>query len=417
MKRLLCPLIAIIFGVCGGCAFVPRVVDVDKVEGRISYPRDEFKGRHKIAFGDFTDRRASKTDFGVGRNKFMMVTANVSMKGDLLSVMEKMVRANFLASSIEEGTSPLVVNANLLEAYTDLSDPNHVFVRIRMSLNIVERSSNTALFNQVLTGYSETGVVQLGNEAHENAFVAAMNQISDKVHLVAYNTARYFEESGPSQARKDGDSGKTNDSSGTGFFISKDGHLVTNHHVIENCRKIDLVVGGAVHNATVLRSDPTNDLALLKASFEPSRFARIRAGKGIRVGEGIVAVGFPLGEMLGSGVKATTGNVSALTGLSNDITKMQITAPIQPGNSGGPLMDLSGNVVGVVSSKLDEVAAVRVVGSISQNVNFAIKSSTLELFLETNNFDYQTSVSSGRRETADIVEAAREYTVQVRCSG
>ncbi len=89
-----------------GCAFIPRVVDVNKMEARITYPRVDFKGRHQIEFGTFSDERNSKTDFGYGRNKMMMVTTTITMKGDLLPIVEKLVKNNFLSAGIEEGPSP-----------------------------------------------------------------------------------------------------------------------------------------------------------------------------------------------------------------------------------------------------------------------------------------------------------------------
>jgi S1-C subfamily serine protease len=185
--------------------------------------------------------------------------------------------------------------------------------------------------------------------------------------------------------------------------------------VIDGCKSIELLRDEFQARAKVITKDSVNDIALLKSSKESPKVAYFRSGKGIRVGEDIVTIGFPLGEILGSGVKATTGNVSALTGLSNDITTMQITAPIQPGSSGGPLIDKSGNVVGMISSKLNEIMVAKAIGSISQNVNFAIKSSTLQVFLDTNEFDYQTRQSTKQLNTADIVDESRRYTVRVRC--
>jgi S1-C subfamily serine protease len=94
---------------------------------------------------------------------------------------------------------------------------------------------------------------------------------------------------------------------------------------------------------------------------------------------------------------------------------IQNTAPIQPENSGGPLLDMSGNVVGVVSSKINELAVARASGSLPQNVNFAIKSITLQVFLDSHSIDYDLKISDAKLETADIAEGADEYTVHVTC--
>lgn len=129
-----------------------------------------------------------------------------------------------------------------------------------------------------------------------------------------------------------------------------------------------------------------------------------RDGKGIRIGEDIIVIGYPLGYLLGSGIKLTTGNVSALTGLINDTTRMQLTAPIQPG-SGGALLDTSGNVVGVVVAQLKK----------GQNVNLAIKSNVAQMFLDINNVDYDVAMSKDKKDVADIADETKESIVQVVC--
>jgi serine protease Do len=103
-------------------------------------------------------------------------------------------------------------------------------------------------------------------------------------------------------------------------------------------------------------------LAILEAEKVNKSSLNFRAGKGIRIGDDIIVIGYPLGELLGSGIKLTTGNVSALTGLINDTTSMQLTAPIQPGNSGGPLFDINGEVIGINTA----------IASSGQGIGFAI---------------------------------------------
>jgi S1-C subfamily serine protease len=114
-------------------------------------------------------------------------------------------------------------------------------------------------------------------------------------------------------------------------------------------------------------------LALLKANFQPSKIAYFRAKGSVRSGNDIIALGFPLHGLLGSQLKVSTGIVSATVGLLDDISQLQISAPIQPGNSGGPLLDEYGNVAGVVVAKLRALAVAKATGDIPQNVNFAVK--------------------------------------------
>ena len=120
--------------------------------------------------------------------------------------------------------------------------------------------------------------------------------------------------------------------SGTVFFVSKNGEALTNAHVVEDCRRIS-VNGG---KAQLVARDGTNDLALLATDQHPAQWAHWRVS--VRQGEDVVAYGFPLTGMLSSGGNVVTGNVTALAGLGDDSRFLQISAPVQPGNSGGPLL-------------------------------------------------------------------------------
>ena len=132
----------------------------------------------------------------------------------------------------------------------------------------------------------------------------------------------------------------------------------------------------------IVATDLQIDLALLKISGVPLTPATFRQGRGIRPGDPVVDVGFPLQGILTSDLNVTTGNVSALAGPGNDRRLMQVTAPVQPGNSGGPLLDLSGNIVGVVVSKLDAEKLAELTGDIPQNVNFVISAGVARAFLD-----------------------------------
>ncbi len=204
-------------------------------------------------------------------------------------------------------------------------------------------------------------------------------------------------------------------SMGTGFVINTNAHIVTNHHVISDCKRIEIINSKINSRAKVLFSDEINDLAVIKSNSPVNSYAFLRGGRGIRVGEDITTVGYPLGTILGESVKVTTGNISAATGFDNDTTIMQITAPIQLGNSGGPVLDMSGNVVGIVSSKINELGVEKATGLFLQNINFAIKSQTLQIFLDAHQIEYKMKNADTKLETADIAEAAQEYTIRVTC--
>jgi len=133
-------------------------------------------------------------------------------------------------------------------------------------------------------------------------------------------------------------------STGTGFDVSAEGHTITNAHVVNGCREVRSQ-GGCLPVITV---DTASDLALLSANTKSQSFGKIRSGRGPRPGEEVVALGFPLTGLLSSDPIVTTGIISALAGIKNDRRFIQITVPVQPGNSGGPLLGANGAVVGVM---------------------------------------------------------------------
>ena len=141
----------------------------------------------------------------------------------------------------------------------------------------------------------------------------------------------------------------------------------------------------------------------------------LRGGRGPRAGEPVVAIGFPLKGLLGSDPIVTSGTISALAGLGNDRRTIQITAPVQPGNSGGPLLGENGSVVGVVVAKLDAIEVAKAIGDIPQNVNFAVSLGTLQPFLNANGVRYELDDSTVTKATADIATVGSRYTVSMEC--
>jgi S1-C subfamily serine protease len=213
--------------------------------------------------------------------------------------------------------------------------------------------------------------------------------------------------------------GKMVSVSGSGFVVSRSAHIVTNNHVVADC--VDDIHGNLVGQAPVklrvVSADETNDLALLQGTkkFKEKDIATIR-GSAVNSGDQVVAIGYPLHGLLTSDLTVTTGIISSLAGLHNDTRFLQISAPVQPGNSGGPLHDSSGNVVGVVTAKLDALKVVKATGDIPQNINFAIKTGALRDFLDNSAVPYQTAEPAGESKTADIASAARTYTMLISCS-
>ena len=203
---------------------------------------------------------------------------------------------------------------------------------------------------------------------------------------------------------------------GTGFIVSPRGHILTAAHVVAGCQRIQVRrPGESAVEATLHAQSPQNDLAILATALNSRIPAVFRAAPNVRAGESVLTYGFPLPGALASAGNVTTGTVTALAGLKDDPSRLQISTPVQPGNSGGPLLDSRGLVVGVVISKLDAVRAAKVTGDIPQNVNFAIKGNLASNFLEAHGVPYSTAAGGKDRPLAEIADAARAFTVRVEC--
>jgi S1-C subfamily serine protease len=211
--------------------------------------------------------------------------------------------------------------------------------------------------------------------------------------------------------------GKEVGKTGTGFVISSNGHIVTNHHVIDGCGEITGNLSGeAPVKLRLVSSDETNDLALLQAPTPFKEVATINQNS-VQTGDGVVAIGYPYHGLLTSDFTVTTGIVSSLSGVFNDTRHLQISAAVQPGNSGGPLLDFTGAVVGVVSGKLDALKMARATGNIPENINFAIKTGALRDFLDNSVVMYRvTERREAKKETAEIAKNARGFTLLISCT-
>jgi S1-C subfamily serine protease len=192
--------------------------------------------------------------------------------------------------------------------------------------------------------------------------------------------------------------------SGTGFYINKDGYLLTNQHVVDSCDQIWINAGGSQIQARLIQQDEKLDIAALKVQKITRDYARF--GK-VRTGEDVMALGFPLGDILGTEIKATKGNVSSLSGFEGNKDYLQFTAPIQPGNSGGPLLNEGGFVVGINTANYG--------GERLQNINFAIKGTSASSFLGKHSIDFEYSDYDEPINSADLVELGEKYTVEVLC--
>ena len=203
---------------------------------------------------------------------------------------------------------------------------------------------------------------------------------------------------------------------GTAFVVSTDGHAVTNDHVVAGCKEVR--VQGRSDLVQVLTRDEVSDLALLKMPGKTRATAALAPDPAsLRQGQDIVVFGFPLNSVLSSGGNLTPGVVSAMTGLGNNSNQIQITAPIQPGSSGSPVMNKKGQVVGVVNMKLSDSVMAKHTGILPQNVNFAVNEQTLNAFLDAHKVQHKTGGSffAWEKSLADLGDEARTWTTVVEC--
>ncbi len=188
----------------------------------------------------------------------------------------------------------------------------------------------------------------------------------------------------------------------TGFFVSAEGHILTNAGIVSDCPSIVSSHGGYSRKLAV---DETSDLALLMSSGKPDGWASFRGGSDPHVTDTVMAIGFP------------TGTISALTGLGNNQRMMRITTPIQLDNSGSPLLDRSGNVVGIAASKLNAIqVADTTTSGTTENINFAVSLRTIQSFLDDHAVPYVLKDSTEVKNYAAIAAEAMRYTVLLECA-
>ena len=203
--------------------------------------------------------------------------------------------------------------------------------------------------------------------------------------------------------------------SGTGFFISPE-ILITNYHVVQECAEVRLRKRGAETGRAVLHAiNRGDDLAALRSDSPSEHVLKLRVGAPIRPAEIVLVFGYPLSTVLSSLGNTTLGNVTALSGIQDDSRFIQISAAVQPGNSGGPVMDQEGRLIGAVVGKLDAIRIIRATGDVPQNVNFAIRASTIVHFLETNRIAYEVASSATPLPNPQVAELAEKASVQLEC--
>ena len=201
--------------------------------------------------------------------------------------------------------------------------------------------------------------------------------------------------------------------SGTGFYVSDTGHIITNHHVIDGCKDMKVHSKGNVLETTKISEDRRNDLALLKTTESPKHSFALSMESPFPL-QDIVVAGFPFGEKVSSTLKFTQGIVSSIAGLGNDYSQIQIDAALQPGNSGGPILDEYGNVVAVAVAKLSLKKILKDFGVVPENTNFGVKASAVRNLMEGNGVSFK-SPNTELISKKKLSRVATDGTVYLTC--
>jgi TPR repeat protein len=261
-----------------------------------------------------------------------------------------------------------------------------------------------------------------GNERAENARDWAADRMSREEIIEGQRLAAAFVVRRVPPGRSDGLrsalpllTGKAMKASGTAFFVSTDGYLLSNYHVIKNASTAQVKTRKGLFPATVVRTDPANDLAILKV---PGSFPALPIANSadVKQGESAFTVGFPNIELQGIEPKFTRGEISSLSGAQDDPRLFQISVAVQPGNSGGPLVNTFGNVIGIVTARLSDASALELSGALPQNVNYATKSAYALTLLESIpelSGKLKAPNRTKSRRLSDAVQEARDATALV----
>ena len=194
--------------------------------------------------------------------------------------------------------------------------------------------------------------------------------------------------------------------SGSAFFINKKGYIITNSHVIEGCsRDISVRHGRKAGSANLIVKDANLDLAVLSTNLIPVQFIKLSKNSGEKL-DRIVVAGYPLGEKISDELKFTSGIVSATKGWKDNINEIQIDAALNPGNSGGPVVNDAGNLVGVSVAGLPN----------RQNLNFAIKSKAVKDFLDVNKVSYSKAIMEFDLDNKKRLKLLEDSTVFIYCN-
>lgn len=320
--------------------------------------------------------------------------------------------------------------------YTGDGVPKNGVEAVNWWRKAAEQNYVTAQYNLGNSYYNGNGVVKdrveaykwwllaaaQGNEDAKRNMAVSEQQLMQEQIAEGQKLARDFKPKNAPELRGLIAGNKVSDSipaaSGTGFFITDDGYLISNYHVVKDAAKVRLQTKAGLIDAAVVKVDAANDLALLKATGKYSTLP-IAASRMVKLGSTVATVGFPDIGLQGFAPKLAKGEIASLAGAVDDPRYFQISLPVQHGNSGGALVDVHGNVVGIVAAKLGvEIGNAVTSDELPENVNYAVKSSLLLSFLESvpevsAKLKEPKSLQTATPPFEDVVKSAQDAAVLV----
>lgn len=304
-------------------------------------------------------------------------------------------KTNFAVTSSERRDGSLV--------YTRSNFVNGAWSTVILSSNLTDKPILQAVSSSIAVG--TLGPLMLPDKGKLARIIDLAIALSDDDNPSSESQSANNEPSSTNQT-----SSEKSDSTGTGFYVSSSGTVLTNAHVVEGCSQID--VEG--NNAKILEISSDFDLALLSSQIDEVTPYATFSPSPAELNSDVTVVGYPLTGILG-GLNVTRGAVSSLKGIGGDIANMQISAPVQPGNSGGPIVNEKGQVVGVVVSKLDAEKIADLIGDIPQNVNFGVRGEIAKLFLFQNGIEPEISTQPNKIESVELARLVTTFTVFIKC--
>jgi S1-C subfamily serine protease len=259
--------------------------------------------------------------------------------------------------------------------------------------------------------YGKEYLKELEVEAKENF----LNQLDEIVNL-GFSTQAQILQAQLDEIINNTQKHSSSQRSGTGWFINPT-HIVTCWHVVENTSEQTIVYeNGAKVKAKIIAYDSGSDIAILSVSPQSSNDSFLTIQTRIaRISDKVFTIGFPIPSLLGSSQKYTEGTISATKGIGNDSRFYQISTPLQPGNSGGALVNEAGEVIGITAAMLDSLSTALATGTLSQNVNYAIKIRSLVALLDDNGIKYSTSSNQKISTSVDnLVDSVSKATVLIK---